>query len=467
MAGVFKSLDKSDVRVTPFRAYKLWSENLGYQYTAGSTAYSGLPSIICSLQNRNYSNLLYTVDAGSDYVVRKVDINDNYAERASLSLYANMDITSSLSVFEVPSFGQASSIILGGVDGDGNVVVGFVDSDLHFESNRVSASIANEIYQLASGWDYITPNINFYTFACTDDGLYSCEVRTDTGLPVSSGGAWTKHNDIAFHAGAYFASTPYVYGQAPAAVLSVYIKPAGTRFRLISHAMETINSVTAGWTGKDYTDPSKAAIQQVNTTVKRLFVMHGDTDTLWTLFEDGNLWACNALDGQKMRRVATNIADIQTDYDLIYNPDFDIQPAPTTTTFSRKLYVIDKAGMVFVNATYDFSKDSVSYEAVIDCRQYVAPQTTVTKTFITKNTDTPILGIYVNGGVQQSTLFTMNTKTYELSDPVYIGTLKDSVIFEADNKTDGVYAMRSYSGSLQHYVPGFTLSNEHWYKFTI
>jgi len=30
MAGVFKSLDKSDIRITPFRAYKQWSDNITY-----------------------------------------------------------------------------------------------------------------------------------------------------------------------------------------------------------------------------------------------------------------------------------------------------------------------------------------------------------------------------------------------------------------------------------------------------
>ena len=62
MAGVFKSLDKSDVRITPFRTHKVWSENLGYEYVAGSGRYGALPSIICSLQNRNYLNYMYTVE---------------------------------------------------------------------------------------------------------------------------------------------------------------------------------------------------------------------------------------------------------------------------------------------------------------------------------------------------------------------------------------------------------------------
>ena len=29
MAGVFKSLDKADIRITPFRTYKLWSDAIG------------------------------------------------------------------------------------------------------------------------------------------------------------------------------------------------------------------------------------------------------------------------------------------------------------------------------------------------------------------------------------------------------------------------------------------------------
>lgn len=463
MAGVFKSLDKSDVRVTPFRAYKLWSENLGYQYTAGSSRFGTLPSIMCSLQNRNYSNFLYMVEF-INLVIHKIDPNDNYTELASLDL-VNVGIDGTVSAFEVPSFGPASNIILGGVDSGGKVLVGFVDSDLNIESNQVDAT-ASEIYQLVSGWDYITPKSTFYTFACTDNGLFSCPVRIVDGFPVTSGGAWTQHNDIAFNAGAYFASTPYVYGQTPAAIFSVYVKSADSKFSLTSHAMETPNSRTSGWTQQYYIDTDTGATQQIDTTVKKFFVMHGGVDILWTLFEDGNLWACKASDGLKMRHVATDVADIQTDYDLIYNPDYSVQPTPTTTTFSRKLYIIDKAGIVFVNATYNLS-GLVSYEAVIDCRQYVGPQNTVTKTFITKNTDTPILGVYINGGVQQSTLFTMNTKTYELSDPVYIGTLKDNVIFEADNKTDNVYAMRSYSNGLVYYSPGQVNSVEHWYKFTI
>ena len=459
MAGVFKSLDKSDVRITPFRTHKVWSENLGYQYTAGST-FNTLPSIICSLQNRGYSNYVYTVD---ELMVRKIDVSDDYTELINLDL-ANVGWDGLVSTFEVPSFGPASNVILGGLSG-GKVAVGFVDSDLNAEDNIVDGS-TYEIYQLVSGWDYITPNDTFYTFACTDTGLYSCPMRINDGLPATPGGDWTQHNDVAFNNGAYFASTPYVYGQTTASVFSVYVQSADSKFSLTSHAMETPNSRTSGWTQQYYVDTDTSVTQQISTTVKKFFVMHGAVDILWTLFEDGNLWVCRASDGLKMRRVATNIADIQTDYDLIYNPDYSVQPIPTTTTFSRKLYIIDKAGMVFVNATYNNLSGVVSYEAIVDCRQYVGPQNTVTKTFITKNTDTPILGIYVNGGVQQSTLITMNTKTYELSDPVYIGTLKNNVIFEADNKTDNVYAMRSASGSLQYYAPG-SISAEHWYKFTI
>ena len=148
MAGVFKSLDKSDVRITPFRTHKVWSENLGYQYTAGVNTFSTLPSIICSLQNRNYSNYVYTVEA--DNIMRKIDVSDDYTELANIDL-VNEGFDGVTSIFEVPSFGPASNVILGGLSG-GKVVVGFADSDLNFESDIVDGS-TQEIYQLVSGWD--------------------------------------------------------------------------------------------------------------------------------------------------------------------------------------------------------------------------------------------------------------------------------------------------------------------------
>jgi hypothetical protein len=472
MAGIFKSLDKSDVRITPFRTHKLWSDNLGYSYSTGSNSLRSLPLFLASLENINFSNYIYTIETGSKQVIRKIDITDDYTVLAS----NNIDVIGKrIQAIEVPPVGSADVIILGGIGDNNDIVINFISgSDLStIRSNQVdSTNNPQTLYQIITGWDYDNTNRAF-TFASTNTGLYSREIDISTYVPV--GGAWQQHSSSANY-GEYYASTPYIYGQSISgpSILSV-VDSGGDPF-LISHDMLIPNKPMWGGNSATYYDTTTSFVQNIGVPVKRFLVMHGSVssqDVLWTLFDDGNLWMCkpntppqSGGDNTYMKLVATNIVDIQTDYDSIYNPNYSTQPYPNISALTRKLYIVSQNGIVYADATFKGSQ--LDYEEIIDCRQYVGPQNTITKTFITKNTDAPILGMYVNGGVQQSTLFTMNTKTHELSDPIFVGTLKDNIIFEADNKTDNVYAMRSYDGTTQYSTPdGASLLFEHWYKFTI
>ena len=67
MAGVFKSLDQSDVRITPFRTYKLWAEtipsgsNTGSIYSIYKADYSPIPNYLLNdVLNDNF-------DQGNSY----------------------------------------------------------------------------------------------------------------------------------------------------------------------------------------------------------------------------------------------------------------------------------------------------------------------------------------------------------------------------------------------------------------
>lgn len=443
------------MRITPFHTHKLWSDDLGYSYSTGTNTLASLPLFLTSLENVNYRNYVYTIETGStNQVLRKIDITDDYTVLASSNISG---MSRGIQAIEVPPIGPADVIILGGIGTNNDIVINYVSgSDLStIASNRIdSTDNPQTLYQIVTGWDDVSSSVTASTFACTDTGLYSREININTFQPIKG---WQQHNDFSV-AGVYYAATPLIHGgYATPYILSVAIFAAQPGVvTLAIHEMITpsvfVDSVPYGG--------------QSDPTVKRFLLIYtNNTSVLWTLFNDGNLWASNDKGGN-MRLVATNIADIQTDYDLVYNPNYAPGQAPEYAIYSRKLYVVGQNGIVFANATYNNNK--LVYEEAIDCRQYVGPQNTITKTFITKNTDVPILGMYVNGGVQQSTLFTMNTKTYELSDPTFVGTLKDNVIFEADNKTDGVYAMRSYNGTTQYSTPdGASLLFEHWYKFTI
>jgi hypothetical protein len=455
MAGIFKSLDKSDVRITPFHTHKLWSDNLGYSYSTGNSTLTRLPSFLTSLENVNYRNYVYTIETGSNQRIKKIDITDDYTVLASSNISG---ISRGIQAIEVPPIGLADVIILGGIGTNNDIVINFISgSDLStIDSNRVdSTNNPQTLYQIATGWDYVASNATASVFACTSTGLYSRKIASNTLKPIG-GGVWQRHNHPS-NGGTYLAATPYVPSSGQSLILGALVRSGLGIVVMATHDMLTANQPMS-W---NYYQEGVSSIYETDTgaTIKRFLLTNkNNSGVLWTLFDNGNLWVCD-INGTNMKRVATNVIDIQTDYDSLYNPNYVTQQTPNNTTTTRKIYIVDEIGIVFVDANYEGNE--LVYEKAVDCRQYFNPQKTITKTFITKNTDTPILGMYVNGGVQQSTLFTMNTKTYELSDPVFVGTLKNNVIFEADNKTDGIYAMRSYNGNFEY------TSMNHWYKFTI
>ena len=92
MAGVFKSLDKSDVRITPFRAHKQWTEATTYTYNAipseitssiATTAYDLKTSYGAQISGSNYYYCIATANkTGSIFLM---DGNDDYTVQRQLS----------------------------------------------------------------------------------------------------------------------------------------------------------------------------------------------------------------------------------------------------------------------------------------------------------------------------------------------------------------------------------------------
>jgi hypothetical protein len=337
MAGIFKSLDKSDVRITPFHTHKLWSDDLGYSYSTGTNTLASLPLFLTSLENVNYRNYVFTIETGStNQVLQKIDITDDYTVLASSNISG---ISRGIQAIEVPPIGPADVIILGGI-GTSDMVINFISgSDLStIASNRIdSTNNPQTLYQIVTGWDYDNTNRAF-TFASTNIGLYSREIDISTYVPV--GGAWVAHNEVTL-VGQYYAAIPLLYGSpGTPAILSVAEINVGD-IALVTHEMIIPNKPPLAYT--PYVD---GYATQTNPTVKKLLLTYtNNAEVLWTLFDDGNLWASNGM-GIGMKLVATNIVDIQADYDSIYNPDYATQSYPEISTLSRKLYVVSDNGIV-------------------------------------------------------------------------------------------------------------------------
>ena len=85
MAGVFKSLDSSDVRVTPFRAYKAFSG--ANSYTAYSLAISATPTDLGNDSLDTVSSLYTTNDVLKNSAWRSINhlFYQNYYDNTKAS----------------------------------------------------------------------------------------------------------------------------------------------------------------------------------------------------------------------------------------------------------------------------------------------------------------------------------------------------------------------------------------------
>ncbi len=84
MAGVFKSLDKSDIRVVPFRAHKQWVNDLSYTLTPTPTASVTLSGNNLKFLQTNFSQSInlknnYYYYQGEGNNINLVDGNDSFA----------------------------------------------------------------------------------------------------------------------------------------------------------------------------------------------------------------------------------------------------------------------------------------------------------------------------------------------------------------------------------------------------
>ena len=80
MASIFRSLDKSDIRITPFRTYKQWDDTIvnntsGSVYKIYKAAYDGNTDYL------NANNLLDTYDQNNPVLDDEVKTTDGYAQR--------------------------------------------------------------------------------------------------------------------------------------------------------------------------------------------------------------------------------------------------------------------------------------------------------------------------------------------------------------------------------------------------
>lgn len=172
MAGVFKSLDKSDVRLTPFRAHKQWTDNI-YQLDQipASLIQSGALvgfDFATSFGAQSHSHNYYyftTLSGASKGTVHLVDGNDNYSLLGSMYTSSNTPIANFIT-----NLGSSESDVA-----------------------SVSYPTTNALYRGTFNFNTITSaslpttRTNFIAHMPEDDTIFVCQDNHDAGASAIVG----------------------------------------------------------------------------------------------------------------------------------------------------------------------------------------------------------------------------------------------------------------------------------------
>jgi hypothetical protein len=216
MAGVFKSLDNSDVRITPFRAYKLWSETLdangsGSIYTVYKANYNPTSNYL------NPNPLRDTFDQGNPYFEQNEPTTaDGKFQRV---------VHRSIDHLYYRDFYENNKAAFG--SGNINKQYRYLEDQAYTISipqSKFGESIlpgSVEIVISGSVYDYLTTS-SLSTLTITDDGFGNLYITSST-IPSTRGstGAYNLHGEYVSGFKAYEWPSDQVYKYVGAGPVSL------------------------------------------------------------------------------------------------------------------------------------------------------------------------------------------------------------------------------------------------------
>ena len=406
MAGIFKSLDQSDIRITPFRTYKLWQEDVNY--TAGVTAvpYLTTPTKLISQYGnaaQNLSNYQYCFgfdDTATDNSIVAVNTNDfsiinsiQKVEFASGEMTNNMD---KLGLF-VSGSGVATSTI------------GTYDKQLNpiwSASYSGSGTINDKV--MSMGYESSTKTM----WVGGDYYIYR-SVIGDSGVLTGSVDVWSFF--LPFAKGEYWGLT----GTYSGSMYAVYKSGFDSNVYLGNYDLATAGTFANG--------PLAYNTSSNPTSLKSLVVSNS---TVWSLFSDGRLFS-SPLNLSTTQTAIQNIAAIVVNNDpyIPYN-----QTSPT-----QHLYAATVDGFVLIDVI--ITGTTVTYSDIIDCRQYLGVGRQIINMAITKNINSlnpelyPTLAITMGSttALDETTVITISTTDNTINNPIHLGGVEPQMLINGDS----------------------------------
>jgi len=377
MAGIFKSLDQSDVRLTPFRTHKLWYDDINYcDYTNQIDVNVDQVGVM-----ESNNDALFVVDKALTLTIAKHNTSAGYENPTNAS-FATLDLVR----FNRESTRSYIFVV------DNGVELHSYDVDLNYITS-FTTSHTSPILDVSSDQSI---DLIFY---CGQSGVgavpYSgSDFQLSFDLPpLPYTETYTNINAEGFAAAGYAAT--------------IHTGSSGTHIVSVQYPN--------AWNIYDNTAE--------NASCKR--IEYDITDgSYYALFENGDLhkWHPGGNPDEAGITILTGVADILADKD-VYAMNSEV------VDMTRKIHVICNDGQIYTNFNCDYNTQVITVDQIVDTRKWLSTDRLI-RASINKN-QSGMIGIvgYNIANMIDTVYYRVDANTGEIFDPKHFGAIDNLSIY--------------------------------------
>ena len=408
MAGVFKSLDASDIRLTPFQTHKKWNDQICYtNYYSTVLAH---PASVSGLLNT--VDRVFAADVSSSKVLR-LDASDNYTVLTTATVPR-------LSGSRYGADGAQAYIEAYGSNGNFATVSALSANLTLNASGTYTSSIVTVPYDVSYN---VSSSTESFIYVAGKGGISAKKLNVTTGAFSGTEHTITNLSNTNLTSSFYAVNAEgKTYNDK---VLAVSVTGSNTYAVSLSGSFLSNTLVVAG----------SSSLSAAGGVLPKTLIYSRSQDLYFLLMQNGLLYKIQSNASASL--LTTDVADIlqnRTNY-----------ISGSTNYQDTQIHVVYSSGQIGLNYVANPSPGSV--EKVIDARQWVAKKPLV-KAAIQFNNPSGSIGVFAGttSSYDESVFFTVNPFTYEISDPIHLGATKGDLKITGNNLDNFLGFSSSYNG---------------------
>lgn len=422
MAGVFKNLDASDVRLTPFQTHKKWNDTICYvnhysNVLAHPVAVSGLPG-------GGFTQFAFAIDVSGSRVLRLSPTQD-YEVTGSVTIPGLLGAKFGASI-------PQDRIVAYSVTGSNTGSVYMIRGNL-LNPPQYTSSVVTKPYDVS--------------FTQGQSGLSLIYVAGEGGISAR------------LFVTSFSGTEQVITGLSDPSLTSSFYAinaegKASNSDRIVAISVTGSNAYAVSFSGNFATNTLVAAgsssLGSTPGVLPKTLLYNYDQNLYFLLMQDGQLFTVQPNGSSSI--LDSGVADILQNRAN--------RAANSTTLRSTQIHVVYKSGQVGLNILA--TPLPATFEKIVDARQYVA-QKPVVKASIQINDPSGSIGVFAGStsSLTDSVFFTINPYTYDISDPIHMGATKGDLHISGENLDAFIGFSSSYNNRFVQFSAGNSIYQQY------